>query len=100
MNILAGATTDLRWDAATKGYKPAAEVADGPTFTIRALDFWQAQGVIDQTMPAVDRIRNGLRDGLVAIDGDAAKAAEFVKSPRATLVNDLFNEIMAAASGN
>lgn len=100
MQILAGDKTDLRWDRDARLYKPAAEVTDGPVFTIQTLDFWQAQGVIDASRPVLDRFRDALRDGLVAIDGDAAKASDFIKRPRATLVNGLFDAIVAAAAGN
>lgn len=100
MNILAGHAVDYRYDAEAKEFKPAATVADGPTFTVRCLDYWQAQAVLDQSTDAVKRIRLALETGLASIDGDAAKVKEFLDHPRATLVNPLFDAILQLASGN
>lgn len=100
MNILAGDRIDLRWDMGTREYRPAADVPEGPVFTIQVLNFWQAQGVVDSSLPVLDRFRDALRDGLVAIDGDPAMAAAFIERPRALLVNGLFDAIVGAASGN
>lgn len=100
MNILAGSTTDLRWDKDAKGYKPAAEVPEGHTFTIQCIDFWQAQELLDTATPVLIRIKKGLEVGLVAIDGDPELAKKFLARPKATLVNPLFDEILGAAAGN
>jgi len=100
MDILAGSTTDLRWDKTAKAFQPAAAVSDGPVFTIRCLDFWQAQEIIDSATPAVDRIRRAFEMGLVSIDGDEAKAKAFLAKPRAMLGNPLFDAILEMAAGN
>lgn len=116
-SILAGATSDYRWDrdrdngATTDksgnvtprpkgGYRLATEVSEGPVFTVGTLDFWEAQGLLDSTVPAVDRIRKGLELGLVSIDGDADKAKRFLAKPKARLVNPLFDLILEIAAGN
>jgi hypothetical protein len=73
---------------------------DSPVFTIAQLDFWQAQQVLDQTVPAVERIKLALKMGLVSIDGDKAAAQKFIASPAAKLVNPLFDAIVSLAAGN
>ena len=99
MNILAGAKTDLRFDPADTDFKPQSEVEDGPVFTVQTLDYFTAQGVLDEDKDA-DKIRVCIAAGLVAIDGDAARAKEFIAAPKATLVNPLFDAIWQATWGN
>ncbi len=99
-DILAGSTRDLSFDPKTREYVPSDKSNTWPVFTIKSLNFWEAQEVLDSTKPAVDRIRRGLELGLTAIDGDADKAKQFVTRPKATMVNPLFDMIVEMASGN
>jgi len=99
MQVLAGAETYLRWDGQTGTYAPKTAKGKGPVFTIRALDYFTAQGVLNDD-DAVEKIRKCIAAGLVAIDGDEAKAEEFKVNPRAPMVNPLFNEIWMSTWGN
>ena len=94
MNILAGAKTDLVWTGS--GFEGEGE---GPVFTIQTLDYFAAQGVLEQEKDA-DKIKACLESGLVAIDGDEQKAKEFLGSPLATVVTPLFDRIWTQTWGN
>lgn len=95
--ILAGSVRELFYSKATRSF---AEVGEGPRFSVKALNFWEAQEVLDGTKPAVDRIRRGIELGLQAIDSDPELAKKFLAQPKAHLVNPLFDAIVEFASGN
>jgi hypothetical protein len=116
-SILAGSTTDWRWDRDKDngtetdddgketpkprgGYVSAQLFFDGPIFTIQTMDYWQAQDVLDESVPKVKRIRKALEVGLVSIDGSKEQAAAFLAKPKPRLVNPLFDLILEMASGN
>jgi len=99
MNVLAGAKTDLRWCGEGQAFKPKADVAEGPVFTIQTLDYFTAQGVLSEAEDA-DKVRLCITAGLISIDGDAKQAEAFKEAPRAPLVNPLFNKIWVATWGN
>lgn len=86
----------------TSGYElvPAKPGDKGPIFTLRTLDFWQAQDVIDRGTPVLERMRKAMQFALVAIDGDAANAAKFIAAPNPKLGNAVFDAVIDLASGN
>lgn len=100
MNVLADSAADYRFDKDTKTFKPAAEVQEGPTFTVRQLDYWRTQDLLDKDRPMVERIRSGLRHGLASIDGKTELVDPFIEAPKAVLVNPLFDLILDVAVGN
>lgn len=101
MDIYAGSTADYRWKPKDNKFCAAADKGcEGPKFTIRTLDFWQAQQVLDQSKSAVERIKAALELGLVAIDDDKEAVKRWVESPNARLVNPLFDAILELCSGN
>jgi|1_EtaG_2_1085319.scaffolds.fasta_scaffold00706_5 hypothetical protein len=98
LSILAGATLDLRFDGVA--FVPAEdEATQGPTFTIRAIDYFTAMEAQAHD-GHVATARAAIAAGLVAIDGDKAKAKAFIKAPAAGLGTPIFNAIWGQTWGN
>ena len=97
---LADQVQDVRFDRESKAFLPAADVADGPTFTIGALTYFQAQEYLVDGIKPAEQVRIILRHGVRAIDGDPAAAAAFVERPRARLCNPLSLAIQDLTWGN
>lgn len=88
-NILADSTTELAYTPA--GFVPASEAPEGSTiFKLRCLNYWEAREVL-ALKDDLEAIRRTLDLALVSIDGDAAKAKEFLACPKPKLINPLFN---------
>ena len=100
MNILAGQTQDIRYDPTAYVYKPASELSEGEVFTVQTLNYWQWQECLSKAPNDLEQIRTAVQLGLVAIDGDAAKAKAFLESPAMLMVQPLYVYIVGIASGN
>jgi hypothetical protein len=96
ISVFAGDTSEVYYDGAAF---VAAPQADAPAFTIRTLDYFEAQSVLALTDDA-EKVRRCIALGLVAVDGSEDKAQAFVKKPRARLVNPLFAAIWETTWGN
>ncbi len=106
MNLLAGQTQDLRFDADTREFKPSIgnpvanpDGSPGDTFTIKTLNYWEWQTILNEP-DAISQTRKGCELGLVSIDGDAEAAKTFLANPAMRLINPLFQAIVDAAAGN
>ena len=100
-SIYAGHRQDLRFDQQDSTFKPAQEVAEGPIFTCRTLDYLETQQCLamDKSKPS-EEILAVIRMSLEAIDGDAEAAARFIEHPRAFVVTPLYKAIWTEAWGN
>jgi hypothetical protein len=99
-DVLANQTTiDIRYDKEAHAFKPVADVAEGPVFSVRQLSFWQNQERLS-LVAAVDQVRKLFELGLVSIDGDTDKALAFIANPHARLGAPLNDYIAAITWGN
>lgn len=98
-NILAGQLIDLQWDEAAKEFKPVAPECTGPVFTVRTLDYFEAQEVL-VIEDAKAKMRKGIELMLVSIDGDPEKAATFKAAPRARYTAGLYLAAWGETWGN
>ena len=78
---------------------PATKGSKGPIFSVRALDYYDVQAVYGG-VDTHEQCAIAFRRGLVAIDGDADKAADFVASPAAEYGGPLWRYLWDAALGN
>jgi len=78
---------------------PAAKDAEGPIFSVRALDYYDVQAVYGGA-DTREQCAIAFRRGLVAIDGDEKAAAAFVDSPAAIYGGPLWRYLWDAALGN
>jgi hypothetical protein len=99
INIFAGAESELRYDPETLAMRPAAEVADGPVFTIKSLDYFEYQAAI-MSADAMDRLRSLVSASLVSIEGDVSAAAKFLAKPNIKIMAALIDAVTEASSGN
>lgn len=97
MNILADETQDLQFDGSV--FVPAVDGNDAPVFTIKAVDYFNAISAQDKG-EHVETARVAIAVGLVAIDGDKAKAKSFADNPAASLGTPIFNAIWGLTWGN
>lgn len=98
-NILAGQLIDLQFDNEAKEFRPACPELTGPVFTIRTLDYFEAQEVL-AIEDAKAKMRKGIELMLVSIDGDKDKAAAFNAAPRARYTASLYLTAWSETWGN
>lgn len=72
---------------------------DGPTFTIKAIDYWAIQPVLTETDPAA-KMRKVMELGLIAINGDTDAVAKFIAAPGVAFAGDVYSAIWSATWGN
>ena len=102
MNILAGAITRYQYDPTTGSLVAEGgeqHESKGPTFAIRTLNYFESQKLYDSEDP-IEQMRTLITLGLVDIDGDADKAAQFIEQPRVALWVAAFDAIKLDSWGN
>lgn len=81
------------------GKVTAAGGDDSPKFTLQPLDFYAMQEVLG-IEDASTRFKTVLKYGVLAIDGDKAKAAAFVEKPSNRYGVKVFDWLYAETLGN
>lgn len=97
-SIYAGEQVTVQYNPETKTFGPEP-VPGAEVFTVRSLDYFEAQAVMSVTDDA-EKVRKCLALGLVLVDGNEDKAKAFLQKPKARLGNPLFTYIWELTWGN
>ena len=98
MDIFAGAIRRYQYDQDTAALVAEGEGA-GPVFALKTLNYFESQRLYDSEDP-IEQMRTLITLGLVDIDGDADKAAQFIEQPRVALWVAVFDAIKLDSWGN